>query len=355
MWAVMFLMGVLEGPSYPTSGVLLGRWVPSGERASATAIAEAGGPLGALIALFLTPQLASQLGWRWAFRICGGGTLAFAALWQALAASAPWQCRYVEESELKELAAQGVVVEAERGSSAAPASSKCFFRMVCIPSVWAVFMGQICFNYNRYLMYNWIVTYYTDGLQIPVAEAGACMLWPNVMDAVFSFGVGVVADGLARSGKMSRLAVRRLFSTLGFLGTGVGVLMLVWAEGRVVVTVIVTVASAMQACHNAGFKSSYGDLSVRYAGVLRGTGNMLGTGSSFVVPLLAAAFLDAGGGSSVRAAWGAVFQSALACGIIGALSFFALAATESIDDRLCDPGAAGVASDASAGEVKKDL
>lgn len=337
MWTVMVLMGLLEGPSFPTNGVLLGRWIPSTERASATAISDAGGPVGALVALFVTPLLASLLGWRAALVFAGLCTLAFALLWQWLGANGPDECSYVTEDEKAELLAKGVSAPAAAGAADKAQGPTFPWRILFIPSVWSVLLAHSAFNYNRYLMYNWIVTYYIDILQVPVVEAAACMLWPNVMDAVTSLAVGKAADALANSGRLSTLATRRLFSTLGFMGTGVGALMVGWVSGPAATTALVTFASAMQAFHNAGFKSSYADLSREYSGLLRGLGNTLASASSFAVPLLAATLLESGGGSAERAAWQSVFQSVLICSILGTAHYVMLVSTDNIDGQLLPP------------------
>merc|ERR1711933_311310 len=120
---------------------------------------------------------------------------------------------------------------------------------------------------------------------------------------------------------VSMLNTRRLFSSLGFLGTGIGAVMLVSSETRTSTTAWVTFASAVQACHSSGFKCTYGDLSTEYSGFLRGIGNTLGTASSFVVPLIAAQLLEQSGGSTERAAWQVVFSSSLLCGVSGAVMY----------------------------------
>merc|ERR1711924_371056 len=105
LWTTMFMMGLLEGPSYPTNRVLLSRWVPPTEKAYATAVTDVGGPLGALIALFGTPLLADQVGWRATLLCCGFVTLLFTLVWARLGANDFMQCSYVSETEVKYLQA----------------------------------------------------------------------------------------------------------------------------------------------------------------------------------------------------------------------------------------------------------
>lgn len=343
--AVMFVMGFMEGPSFPTNGVVMARWIPGSERASATGITEAGGPLGALVALFLTPVMAATWGWRLTMAVAGVVTLAYAALWYLKACDGPDICGYISQEERRELAAQGLgsTSKGSKGASGDAGGNPTNgsgdhagkpWRVVLLPSVWAVFLAHAAFNYSRYMLYNWILTYFTEALGVSVAVAGGYMLWPNLVDAIVSLLVGRVADAVANSGAMSTLATRRLFSAVAFMATGIGAAMLPAAESLAAATALVTVAAAAQALHTAGFKSSYADLSKEHSGLLRGLGNTIGTCSSFLVPLVAAGLLERGGGPSQKAAWHAVFGSVLVCNIFGAVAYVGLVSTESIDGRV---------------------
>lgn len=338
MWLVMLVVGALQGPSFPTNGVLLSRWIPRSERAGATAICDSGGPAGALVALFGTPTLATQFGWRATFALSGCCTLGFTLLWQLLAANDPLSCSYCTESEISELRAMGVVdtKKAEANGHPPRSASKCFWGILKIPAVWSVLFAHSFFNYSRYLMYNWVVTFYTDALSVPVEQAAFWMLWPTLADACTSLVVGSIADRIVNSGRLTMLATRRLFSSLGFCGTGLGALLVSRCTSPGVATIFVTIAAASEACHNAGFKSSYGDLSRQHAGLLTGLGNSFASASSFIVPLIAASLLDAYGGSSKLVAWQAVFGSVFLCDAVGALIYSCLVSCDSIDSRYAD-------------------
>jgi len=335
MMAAMFVIGLLQGPSFPTNGVMLSRWVPRSERALATAISDAGGPAGGIVGMFCVPALASWIGWRGSLGACGIATLLFAIVWQLLAANEPSQCSYLGAEEAQELRVAGLMREpgfANTGGKSDPGGFSAAVRLLAIPSAWSVFLAASAFNYNRYLLYNWLVTFYTDVLKAPVAEASMCMLLPNMVDAGASIAVGAAADALVGSGRLSALQVRRLFGSVGFVVTGVAAVLLAQAPGTSSATMLVTMASAAQACHNAGFKSSYAELSRDFCGLLGGVGNMLATGSSFLAPLVAAALLDSLGGSSSREAWQAVFTSSLLVGLAGAVAYSWLVSTEVVDD-----------------------
>lgn len=319
----------------------MARWIPAAERASATGITEAGGPLGALLALFVTPVMAEYFGWRLALAVAAVCTLAFAALWFAMMCDGPDSCRYITEEEKKELQgcglgnakANGRSIEGNDKKECSHQSAASWHILLFSPA-WAVFMAHCCFNYSRYLLYNWILTYYTESLQVSVAVAGTYMFWPNFVDGVISLLAGRAADALTNSGTLSIVAIRRLVTIVAFLGTGMGAVMLTAAEGLAATTFWLTLTAGLQALHGAGFKSSYADLSTANSGLLRGVGNMIGTAATFAVPLLAASLLEWGGGPQQKAAWQVVFGSVLACNIVGVLVFVPLISADSLDAKL---------------------
>merc|ERR1712079_17988 len=106
----------------------------------------------------------------------------------------PSNCNYINKAEFQELQAAGVIIDSTTNGLAG--GNPFPWRIMLIPSVWSVLLAHGVFNYARYLMYNWVVTYYTDVLQLPVAEAGSYMLWPNLADAITSVTTGKIADAM---------------------------------------------------------------------------------------------------------------------------------------------------------------
>jgi len=339
MWAVLFVMGFLQGPCFPASGVLVARWVPGHERSRVTATLEVGNPSGAVLGLCGMPLLAEYFGWRRVLAAASAATLAYAGLWHVLAADSPRQCRYLsltEAWELRELAQQGDAGE-EAATPAKPAVAAPPWRILAIPSTWSVLFASVAFNFQRYFTYIWITAYSTDMLHAPVSSSTACMFWSNLADMVFALGAGKAADALAKSGRISTLGIRRLFATVGFVGTGTCLLLVGFVRQQASVTLLVALASGLHSCHVAGFKSSYTELSRAYSGVLSGLGNTFGSLSSFVVPLIGAAVLEAYGGSQNLTAWRMVFGTAFAAGALGAVLYAALVSTECLDERVAAP------------------
>jgi MFS family permease len=83
------LLGAGEGPALPAALHAAYRWFPDGRRALATAVIEAGVPLGSAAAAILVTRAIASAGWHAAFGILGVLSLVWSALWLALERPAP--------------------------------------------------------------------------------------------------------------------------------------------------------------------------------------------------------------------------------------------------------------------------
>lgn len=87
---VLQSLGMFQGSLIPAHQDLKRHWLPVGAgRAVANRIIGIGLTLNSLLATSMTPFLASRFGWRSVFYQYSVGTLAFAMLWNFLAADAP--------------------------------------------------------------------------------------------------------------------------------------------------------------------------------------------------------------------------------------------------------------------------
>lgn len=142
----------MQGPTFPTNAVILGKWVPARERSWANAMTEAGSPLGGLIAMGLSPLVCTSIGWRATCFVFGGFVAVFTLLWQSKAASDPGACSYISQEELAELETDGVY------DSKAPSTSqrgqlfqipKLPLRLMLAPSAMVVMSSHAIYNFGR--------------------------------------------------------------------------------------------------------------------------------------------------------------------------------------------------------------
>ncbi|CAE8691863.1 unnamed protein product [Polarella glacialis] len=350
-----FLMGLLEGPSFPTAGSMLSKWIPATERATASSLADTGGSVGGLLALGGGPILATMVGWRSTFMVYGACSVVFCAVWLLFSASRPTGCRWVSQAELAMLIKEGVVeqqpvqaadvdgkevlaaaslnkVLAEAvdpdATSKKPSKTKSEdgfpWRMFLSAPVLAVCYAHSVFNFGRYFLYGWIPTYYSEVLGVDAVTAGFYMMCLQVADAFVKLLVAPIADHLTSSGKLSILGLRRLLSCAGFLGFGGGLLLCCFAPNAFFVTVALVIGKSFASCHAAGFKTNYLDITRKHTGSVAGVGNTLATLSSTVAPMIAGSIIQASG-------WNAVFVLCFFVNVSGAVVFGLFSSASCID------------------------
>lgn len=74
-------LGVGEAGNFPAAIKTVAEWFPKKERAFATGLFNAGSNVGAVVAPFTVPWIATHLGWRWAFILTGSIGFAWLFFW----------------------------------------------------------------------------------------------------------------------------------------------------------------------------------------------------------------------------------------------------------------------------------
>mmetsp|Transcript_123785 Transcript_123785/g.358047 ORF Transcript_123785/g.358047 Transcript_123785/m.358047 type:complete len:493 (-) Transcript_123785:141-1619(-) len=305
LWVTMAAMGAVQGPLFPTSTVFLSRWMPrktdSGcdEKAWGTSMLDIGISIGSLVVIPIANTLAEHLGWRGAYRAIGLGSLAFAALWHALAADEPGTCRFISAAELQFLRENVSSAGKSGGTSGSPvAKAEAGWlgmppRLLLHPGLWAIFFSHIAFNFGAYYMTNWNPTYYAEVLGVPPSQAKLHLMMPHITNLASKSLNPVLVAEIDRRG-YSLLSSRRLFTAVGFVGAALTMLpvyrlrsMSPWVS-----TFLFSVANACFGLAPSGFKSNYLDITLEYVGVISGYGNTLGTVASWVGPQLVAIILQ---------------------------------------------------------------
>eukprot|EP00933_Yihiella_yeosuensis_P058169 TRINITY_DN5844_c0_g1_i2.p1 TRINITY_DN5844_c0_g1~~TRINITY_DN5844_c0_g1_i2.p1 ORF type:complete len:524 (-),score=98.85 TRINITY_DN5844_c0_g1_i2:81-1586(-) len=350
-YCTYFLMGLMEGPSFPTSGSMLSKWITASERATAASLADTGGSIGGLVALGGGPILATQIGWRSTFAVYGLSSAVFCVIWLVFSSSRPNNTRFVSPEELEHLMKEGVVerpVEECNVAGATPAGDKnkvvsaepskdasdtdtsakkqdgSVWKMLREPPVLAVCYAHSVFNFGRYFLYGWIPTYYSEVLGVPAVTAGFYMTCLQVADAFVKLLVAPIADRLTASGYLSILGIRRLLSCSAFIGFGAGLGFCGTATSPVWATVALVAAKSTASCHAAGFKTNYLDITKKHTGTIAGVGNTLATLSSMIAPLTAGAVIQASG-------WSSMFTLCFFVNLSGAVVFGLFSSATNLD------------------------
>ncbi|WP_366139408.1 MFS transporter [uncultured Lutibacter sp.] len=193
-------IGIFEAPSYPINNLVVSRWFPESERASAIAVYTSGQFLGLA---FLTPVLVAiqdSLGWRGLFIVSGIIGIVWAGIWYYFYRD-PRDHKSISKSELDYIEKGGGLV----GSKSVKEPAKKFdwsdlkyaFKY---RKLWGIYIGQFCLGATTIFFLTWFPTYLIEYRGLDFLESGFLASIPFL--AAF-FGVllsGFTSDFLIKKG-----------------------------------------------------------------------------------------------------------------------------------------------------------
>ncbi|TYA89222.1 MFS transporter [Seonamhaeicola marinus] len=191
-------IGVFEAPSYPINNLVVSRWFPERERASAIAVYTSGQFLGLA---FLTPVLVwiqDSFGWRGLFIISGIIGLIWAGIWYAFYRD-PKKHKTVSKSELEYIEkGGGISIEKSKGKEKFTWND--FAEAFKYRKLWGVYIGQFCLGAITIFFLTWFPTYLVEFRGLDFLKSGFLASFPFL--AAF-FGIllsGFVSDALLKKG-----------------------------------------------------------------------------------------------------------------------------------------------------------
>jgi MFS transporter, ACS family, solute carrier family 17 (sodium-dependent inorganic phosphate cotransporter), other len=248
-------LGLGEAAVFPACINLIGRWVPPLQRSSAVALVTSAAPLSTVIALPLTGWLIRGHGWPTPFYLFGGIGILWALLWTMLIQGGT-----------------GVAPDAlPTNRSTIP-----WKRILTSAPVWAIVITNSCFNWSFYLLLAWLPSYLKHTFGVSLLNAGLLSAAPWLASFLVANAAGALADRMLKAGR-SATFVRKLMQTLGLTIGGILLSLLPSAASITIAVVLTTCAAGSFALCFAGYAPNGFDLSPRYADVIWGLSNTVGT------------------------------------------------------------------------------
>jgi ACS family sodium-dependent inorganic phosphate cotransporter len=318
--ACRFLMGVAEAVTWPSIYSLYSRWVHPDRRASAVGLMNSGISGGSVIALICTPWLISVWSWQGAFYLYGILGLIWFAVWAPVARSRP--AAAPDWARADALAARSLLDDRAADIAPEPAYPRLTLRrMLRSKAVWAIATAHICINWSLYLVLSWFPTFINRELGADLQLAGFLALAPIAMSLVMAPIAGRLFDGLIGKG-FDRLKIRRVMQSLAFFGITGAMLAITLTDSLILSVTVITLSNALTALSIGGFATNHLDIAPNQSGLLMGVTNTLAAVSSSLSVFASGWIQDTTGG------WDAVFQTAAAVSILGAVIYARMAGVE---------------------------
>ncbi|XP_069630165.1 vesicular glutamate transporter 1 [Haliaeetus albicilla] len=283
--AVRVMQGLVEGVTYPACHGIWSKWAPPLERSRLATTAFCGSYAGAVVAMPLAGVLVQYTGWSSVFYVYGSFGVCWYLFWVLVSYESPAQHptispeerKYIEESIGESVGSNPLLL-------ATPWRQ--FFTSM---PVYAIIVANFCRSWTFYLLLISQPAYFEEVFGFEISKVGLLSALPHlVMTIVVPIG-GQIADFLRSRGLMSTTNVRKMMNCGGFGMEATLLLVVGYSRSRAVAISFLVLAVGFSGFAISGFNVNHLDIAPRYASVLMGLSNGVGTLSGMVCPLIVGA------------------------------------------------------------------
>ncbi|XP_033883100.3 vesicular glutamate transporter 3-like [Acipenser ruthenus] len=322
---VRILQGLVEGVTYPACHGMWSKWAPPLERSRLATISFCGSYAGAVIAMPLAGVLVQYVGWSSVFYVYGVFGLMWYTCWLLFAYGSPAVHPTIDEEER-------TYIETSIGESANLLNAiekfntpwRKFFTSM---PVYAIIVANFCRSWTFYLLLISQPAYFEEVFGFAISKVGLLSAVPHlVMTIVVPFG-GQLADFLRSRKILSTTTVRKIMNCGGFGMEATFLLVVGYSHTRGVAISFLVLAVGFSGFAISGFNVNHLDIAPRYASILMGISNGVGTLSGMVCPLIVGAMTK----HKTREEWQNVFLIAALVHYTGVIFYAIFASGEKQD------------------------
>jgi len=329
---VRVLQGLVEGVTYPSCHGIWRWWAPPLERSRLATLAFCGSYGGAVLGMPISGFLADQVGWYAPFYFYGCAGIVWYMFWLWLAfekpskhpAISPREQMYIEQS----INAGNANVSTKNPTIMTTPWKKVFTSM----PVWAIIVANFARSWTFYLLLITQPKYFKEVFGMGLTEGSALAALPHlVMTIIVPFG-GMLADWLRRKEYLSTTNVRKLFNCGGFGGEALFLLVVGYTRNKGVAIGALITAVGCSGFAISGFNVNHLDIAPRYASILMGISNGVGTLSGMACPITTEQITkDHSSMELIENEWGHVFLIASSIHFVGVIFYAIFASGEQQD------------------------
>ncbi len=202
LFALRFMLGIAESPSFPGNSRVVAAWFPRQERATASAIFNSAQYFATVIFAPLMGWITYSFGWPWVFGVMGAIGILLTLGWLKLIhnpAEHPW----ANKAEVDYIAAGGGLVSMdEPATKAADGGAKWDYIRQLFSSrmMVGIFIGQYCINAVTYFFITWFPVYLVQARGMSILKAGFVASLPAICGFLGGILGGVISDWMLRRG-----------------------------------------------------------------------------------------------------------------------------------------------------------
>ncbi|XP_074660137.1 vesicular glutamate transporter 3-like [Tubulanus polymorphus] len=276
---IKIIQGLVEGSTYPACHGIWRHWAPPLERSRLATIAFCGSYAGAVLGMSLSGMLVQYLGWPSCFYAYGCMGLTWFVFWMLLSYEKPGSHPTISEEER-------IYIETSIGESTVEKSQvktpwKKFFTSM---PVWAIIVANFCRSWSFYLLLICQPQYFDVAFKFDMSQSGVLSALPHlVMAGIVPLG-GQLADFLRYRRILTTTVVRKIFNCCGFGLEACFLLGVGYTRDTATAITCLTIAVGFSGFAISGYNVNHLDIAPRYASILMGLSNAVGTLSGMICP-----------------------------------------------------------------------
>jgi sugar phosphate permease len=210
LFAFRTMLGLAEGPHFPALTRVVADWLPSSERARATAIGLAAVPMANVIGAPFITNLIEAFGWKIMFAILGSLGIGWAVVWYFMYRDYPENCKSVSDGELN-LIRDGKTVDRNKSSDQIRShelkhGTTTWKFMLLNPSLMANNYAFFAFGYTLFFALSWLPGYFQKQFGANLKELGLFLIAPWLTAAILLALAGFLSDYLWKKTGSMRVA-----------------------------------------------------------------------------------------------------------------------------------------------------
>lgn len=202
LFALRFLMGAFEGPSFPANARLVTAWFPSSERATATAMFLTGQYFAVVIFAPILGWIIQEHGWRYNFIFMGVLGIILAWVFGKIV-YAPDAHPRINQAEFDFIKAGGALVdiEAKKDNKTSGGVNWIYLgKLLKNRTLWGINIGQLGLSTITYFFLTWFPIYLVQVRHLSILKAGFAAALPALMGFVGGILGGMFSDYLLKKG-----------------------------------------------------------------------------------------------------------------------------------------------------------
>ena len=208
------LLGVAEGPAFPSLTRVSSDWLPSQEKARALALSLAAIPFSSVIGAPFITKLMSLFGWRAMFLILGLFGIIWSIIWFIVFRDDPNQSTFMSEQEKRWI---------ECGQSHRQQIPGQLKTLVKNKQLLMAYFSYFCLGYLLSFSISWLPGYFIQIHHLDLTSVGYYLMIPWLLATVFILLGGVFSDYLFKRSQCFRnsrslvIGISQLFSAVCFI------------------------------------------------------------------------------------------------------------------------------------------